>query len=920
MADLASIRKAHPEYNDLSDQQLSDALYAKFYSDMPRADFDARMASPQLGPSYGAGEAGNPAAGLPVTPSQQREMQAAGGFQPLTPLGASANPRYETPFSGVPETGSYVPLTGGMVQTDAEPISKTLLAGMSRLTGTDQWQGQRAPWAQSNTLDALESGAMSGALLGGKNELGAVPEGLLSMIQGEGFGAGFTPALQAADERDRILRENHPYAYYGGGAVGTLATAPLTPTIRTGGVVGRTLGNAAIQGGQGALAGALSTDGSLQDRAIGATIGGVLGGGLGAYGGRAGMPDAPRKPYTPLVEAMPEAARADAAKRLRRIVPQMPSTASATPDMMAAEVLGPAGVKELGTLARREGATGGAVTARLQQRALARPDRLLGAFEQTAGISPDAAAGQLENMVARGRRAAAPLYDQAFSNRAPMASETMDRLLARDAAKRGMNSARRIMSNEDVDPYTVGLTFMDDPNDWASQAGGLFPEQAAATGSRQPARAPSRGDSLATFIAKQGGLTDQGGELSVRDADRWHRAQPFRNRLVNENGLDMGDAAQRALDAGYFPELGRDGSITGADLLAAIDAELKGKPRYARELSGQAEDTLSAREAEARWGTQGQDLGGDVPEYGARPMPESMAVYEQQPTTQGVDYVIRGLDAELEKLKVNGKLPNDDLTRSILDTRQKLRVELNRLAEDSNRNPAYVSAVREAGDYLSAQRAFTDTQKQLFNNRISARDFSASVKNMTPGDLMYAKAGAANAVYDLAQRGALKPNSWPPAVNAKLRALLGNQAVDGLDDVIANEARMTATERVVPTMNGSGTFGWADTARDQDQNLLMDMARNAGIGFISAGPAGAKAGAILPLAQRLGDVLRPGMPVKVRDALGAALMGTPDDIVSLMNVPRRRGLVGRAARAASPALVRSGRTAGILGSQLPPRR
>jgi hypothetical protein len=856
----------------------------------------------------------------PVTAGQERALQGMGGLDPLLPTGSGRNPRFMKPGDVAPRTGVYVDPRGSTVQIDAEPISKTILAGMSRLTGTDQWQGQQAPWAQSNTLDALQSGAMSGALLGGKNELGAIPEGLGSMFRGQGFGAGFDPALQAADERDRILRENHPYAYYGGGGLGTLATAPLTPTIRTGGAVGRTLGNAAIQGGQGAVAGALSTDGSLQDRAIGATVGAVLGGGLGAIGGRAGMPDAPRKPYTPVVEGMSESERAAAAKRLRRIVPQMPSMASVTPDMMAAEALGPAGVKELGTLARREGATGEAVTARLQQRALGRPERLLNAFEQTAGIAPDAAAGRLDNMVARGRRAAAPLYDQAFSNRAPMASETMDRLLARDAAKRGMNSARRIMSNEDVNPYTVGLTFMDDPNDWASQAGGLFPEQAAATGSRQPARAPSRGDSLATFIAKQGGLTDQGGELSVRDADRWHRAQPFRNRLVNENGLDMGDAAQRALDAGYFPELGRDGSITGADLLAAIDAELKGKPRYARELSGQAEDTLSAREAEARFGPQGQALGGDMPEYGARPMPEGGPVYEQQPTTQGVDYVIRGLDAELEKLRVNGKLPNDDLTRSIVDTRQKLRAELNRLAEDSNRNPAYVSAVREAGDYLSAKRAFTDAQKQLFNNRVPSRDFSAMVKNMTPGELMYAKAGAANAVYDLAQRGALKPNSWPPAVNAKLRSLLGDRAVDGLDEIIANEARMTATERVVPTMNGSGTFGWAETARDQDQNLLMDMARNAGIGFISAGPAGAKAGAVLPLAQRLGDVLRPGMPVKVRDAWGAALMGTPDDIASLRNVPRRRGLVDRAARAASPALVRSGRTAGVLGSQLPPRR
>lgn len=43
MATLADIRKDNPEYADLSDQQLADGLYKKFYSDMPRADFDKKV-------------------------------------------------------------------------------------------------------------------------------------------------------------------------------------------------------------------------------------------------------------------------------------------------------------------------------------------------------------------------------------------------------------------------------------------------------------------------------------------------------------------------------------------------------------------------------------------------------------------------------------------------------------------------------------------------------------------------------------------------------------------------------------------------------------------------------------------------------------------------------------------------------------
>lgn len=47
MAGLADFRAQHPEYNDMSDQSLSDALYRKFYSDMPREQFDAKMGEQQ---------------------------------------------------------------------------------------------------------------------------------------------------------------------------------------------------------------------------------------------------------------------------------------------------------------------------------------------------------------------------------------------------------------------------------------------------------------------------------------------------------------------------------------------------------------------------------------------------------------------------------------------------------------------------------------------------------------------------------------------------------------------------------------------------------------------------------------------------------------------------------------------------------
>ncbi len=52
MASLTEIRAQHPEYHDLSDQQLADGIYKKFYADMPREQFDAKIGLKQ--PDQGA--------------------------------------------------------------------------------------------------------------------------------------------------------------------------------------------------------------------------------------------------------------------------------------------------------------------------------------------------------------------------------------------------------------------------------------------------------------------------------------------------------------------------------------------------------------------------------------------------------------------------------------------------------------------------------------------------------------------------------------------------------------------------------------------------------------------------------------------------------------------------------------------------
>ena len=40
---LAQFRQKYPQYDDMSDADLADALYKKFYSDMPRDQFNAKV-------------------------------------------------------------------------------------------------------------------------------------------------------------------------------------------------------------------------------------------------------------------------------------------------------------------------------------------------------------------------------------------------------------------------------------------------------------------------------------------------------------------------------------------------------------------------------------------------------------------------------------------------------------------------------------------------------------------------------------------------------------------------------------------------------------------------------------------------------------------------------------------------------------
>lgn len=89
MAGLDDFRAQYPQYNDMPDTKLADALYSKFYSDMPRDQFDAK-----IGPISDPPSALNPdsivrqvAKGVPILGELANKANAAtyAAVSPLVP-------------------------------------------------------------------------------------------------------------------------------------------------------------------------------------------------------------------------------------------------------------------------------------------------------------------------------------------------------------------------------------------------------------------------------------------------------------------------------------------------------------------------------------------------------------------------------------------------------------------------------------------------------------------------------------------------------------------------------------------------------------------------------------------------------------------------------------------------------------------
>ena len=87
------------------------------------------------------------------------------------------------------------------------------------------------------------------------------------------------------------------------------------------------------------------------------------------------------------------------------------------------------------------------------------------------------------------------------------------------------------------------------------------------------------GDSLVTFLRNEGGIQDQGGEVSRFEI----KGKPGQRGLIKDDGMTLDQARERAIEAGYLNE----GDDINA-LLNAIDDESRGTPRYSASRGNEA--------------------------------------------------------------------------------------------------------------------------------------------------------------------------------------------------------------------------------------------------------------------------------------------------------------------------------------------
>jgi hypothetical protein len=362
--------------------------------------------------------------------------------------------------------------------TAPEVVQRTVKGVLSGAVGGDKPQPDRSGLeATHNIVSGATDSAMSSALFGFGDEINA---GMRAGIRGIGnlvtgnapeFGANYDRAL--ADERKRQgeFAEEHPVldtvANVAGGLVGGVPGAGVVRGATTAlGTVGRAAGTGATYG---ALGGFGEGEGGFQNRLESAAQGAAAGAAIGTALPVAGKVLGEAGKLASNVTGIGRNDRNVALDHLGRALERD----SVDPSRLAGEIaddgkplaLVDQGGKNTQRLGRTVETIPGAGSDRahefLNERQIGQGDRV--AQDIGEGLSGDNFHKTLEDLNAKRRAEAAPLYEAAYAKPLVWSDETST-LLNRPSTKQALRNAYRIAEEEGRDPRGLGLALDADGN------------------------------------------------------------------------------------------------------------------------------------------------------------------------------------------------------------------------------------------------------------------------------------------------------------------------------------------------------------------------------------------------------------------------------------------------------------------------
>lgn len=224
MPTMQDVRAKYPQYEDMDDASLADALHRKFYADMPRAEFDARLGLSPSEPSQprfgemgmnataGANEAIYGALGAPVDLARGAMNLGIRGFNAAT--GSEVGQIPENSFGG----SRFIAETMGAVRPELDPRNTQAASAEERIA---RGVGQGAAGAVVPAA-AVAAAGRAGVIAPHVAEMGAQAFGRANTVRSVGAEAvtGAAAGLGASSVMEASPDALKPYAGLAGGIVG----------------------------------------------------------------------------------------------------------------------------------------------------------------------------------------------------------------------------------------------------------------------------------------------------------------------------------------------------------------------------------------------------------------------------------------------------------------------------------------------------------------------------------------------------------------------------------------------------------------------------------------------------------------------------------------------------------------------------